>query len=87
MKIIKHNLLIIFILLAYLQLSFSVFSQPVPNGIILAIKSGNSKELARYFNTSIEIAILENEDVYSKAQAELIIKDFFAKINSILLPF
>lgn len=51
----------------------------IPEAIIGAISSGNAGALAAYFNTNLEVAILEKEDYYSKQQAELIIKDFFAR--------
>lgn len=51
----------------------------VPEGLSAAIKAGNSREFARYFNTNIELVLPNTEDVYSKTQAELIIKDFFTK--------
>lgn len=57
----------------------------IPEGIYSALKVGNSKELAKYFNGNIELVILDKEGVYSKPQAELILKDFFAK-NVILTP-
>lgn len=47
--------------------------------ISTAIRSGNSKQLAAYFNTNVDLAILSQEEVYSKAQAEMILKDFFSK--------
>ena len=37
-------------------------------------QAGNATELAKHFNTSIELVILEEEDVYSKTQAEQIIR-------------
>lgn len=40
---------------------------------------GNSKEIAKNFSSSIELIIIDQEDVYSKAQAEQILKDFFIK--------
>ena len=40
---------------------------------------GNAKEIAKNFSTSIDLIILDQEDVYSKAQAEQILKDFFQK--------
>jgi len=60
---------------------YSGYSQQVNvnDGIISAIKAGNSKELAKYFNSNIELIILDKEGVYSKPQAELILKDFFSK--------
>jgi hypothetical protein len=44
-----------------------------------AFKTGNAKELARFFSANVELKILSKEDVYSKTQAEIIVKDFFAK--------
>jgi len=58
----------------------SVFSpDKIPPEIITAFKTGNYKELGNLFNNSVELVILENENVYSKAQAELIVRDFFTK--------
>lgn len=42
-------------------------------------KHGNSKEIAKSFGTSIELIIIDQEDVYNRAQAEQILKDFFLK--------
>lgn len=42
-------------------------------------KQGNSKEIAKTFATSVELIIIDQEDVYNKAQAEQILKDFFIK--------
>ncbi len=51
----------------------------IPTEVKTAFIEGNSQQLANFFNKSIELLILQKEDVYSKAQAELIIKDFFYK--------
>jgi len=70
----------IFILFAFfMQNSFAYIPTDIPEGITAAIKSGNSRELAKYFDTNIELVILDKEDVYSRTQAELILKDFFSK--------
>ncbi len=42
-----------------------------------AIEEGNAKELAAQFNTSLKLVIKEKEGVYSKNQAEQILKSFF----------
>lgn len=73
---------IILLLFFFFQISGHVFSSDVttvPEVIINAIKTGNAKELAKYFNQNIELVILAEENVYSKTQAELILKDFFSK--------
>lgn len=47
--------------------------------ISLAIQSGNAKELAKYFDNTVEITIFEKEETYSKAQAEMVLRDFFTR--------
>jgi hypothetical protein len=42
-------------------------------------RHGNSKEIAKSFATSVELIIIDQEDVYNRAQAEQILKDFFLK--------
>ena len=49
----------------------------IPNEIILGLKNGEVKVLSRYFNQNIELVVLENENVYSKAQAQQIVGNFF----------
>ncbi len=44
-----------------------------------AVKAGNSKELVKYFNTSIDLNLEGEVNTYSKAQAEFVIRDFFKK--------
>lgn len=77
MKIKSILHLLIFSSLTAISLSFSY--QTIPDGIYSSIKAGNSKEIAKFFNDNIDMVILDKEGVYSKAQAELILKDFFAK--------
>lgn len=45
--------------------------------IINALKTGDSKELGRYFDTTIEITLPSKSNSYSKSQAELVLKGFF----------
>ena len=49
------------------------------NKISEAIRKGNYSELAKYFNTSIDLTIPDNEGTYSDSQSEMIMKDFFSK--------
>jgi hypothetical protein len=51
----------------------------LPEGLKTAFHTGNAKDLAKYFNASIELEVLGKDGVYSKTQAEQIMKDFFAK--------
>ena len=45
--------------------------------VIGALRSGNANELAKYFDDNIELTLPDKSDNYSKAQALLIVKDFF----------
>jgi hypothetical protein len=51
----------------------------IAENIAAAIKAGNSKELAKYFGPTVEIILPGIEGAYSKAQAEMIMKDFFTR--------
>lgn len=57
--------------------AFPIFD--IPPKIFDAMKVGNATELAKHFNSSVELVILDKEDVYSKQQAEQILKSFFDK--------
>ena len=44
-----------------------------------AIKAGNAKELAKFFNQSVDVNLEGEVNSYSKAQAEFVLRDFFKK--------
>jgi hypothetical protein len=41
------------------------------------IKQGNAHEIAKFFATNVDISILDETNVYSKAQSEMILDKFF----------
>jgi peptide methionine sulfoxide reductase MsrA len=47
--------------------------------LAVIIKNGDARQISRYFGSNVDLTILNIEEVYSKAQAEQILKDFFAK--------
>lgn len=51
----------------------------VPDQVADAIRSGNAKLVSKYFADNVDMKVLDQENIYSRAQAELILKDFFAK--------
>jgi hypothetical protein len=78
----KISMLVIFsMLLAYAAPAETIL--PAAPGVIesitTAIKGANSSELAKYFSNAVEIIIPGKEGTFSKNQAEMIMKDFFAK--------
>jgi len=74
----KKNILLALFLLVNIVL-YSQNQGDIPNGISLALKTGNSKELIKYMNEKVEMVILDEEGIYSNTQAEMILKDFFSK--------
>ncbi len=63
---------------AFLLVSFSSF-KPVRglDEVISALNGGNAAELARYVDDNIEIALPDKSNNYSRAQAVMILRDFF----------
>lgn len=59
--------------------SGTTFGLDIYDEVANAIRSGDSRQLAAFFGNSIDLSIGQQEDVYSKAQAELILRDFFLK--------
>ncbi len=77
----KSGLILISFTLLFAFSSFISLMQTADK-VAETIKKGDSKALALYFNKSVELVILDKENIYSKQQAELIMRDFFKKYPS-----
>ena len=65
-------------MLLFAFLSINVVAQTdVADKVVSHIKTGNAKELSKHFPANIDLVVEELDDVYSKTQAELILKKFF----------
>ena len=51
----------------------------VIDDIASCIKGGNTKELSKYFSSTVSMTLLNDEGIYSRVQAEIILRDFFGK--------
>ncbi|MBU0487683.1 MAG: DUF4783 domain-containing protein [Bacteroidetes bacterium] len=80
MKPLRKSFMLI-LSVAVIVCTFGFVSSPkgITDDISAAIRTGNAKELAKFFNSSIDVSIPGYEGIYSKVQAEQIMKDFFAK--------
>ena len=67
-------------ILFFLAIFISVcsFISPSFTEVVKAIRSGNSAEVSKYFDNTVEISLPEKSNSYSKSQAELVLHDFFA---------
>ena len=58
---------------------FSVNAQDVFVPIKDAIKASNAKEVIKFFNASVDMNLAGEISMYSRAQAEFVLRDFFKK--------
>ena len=63
--------------------SFGSVQGDIIDSLSVQFKGGNSKEIATHFSPSIDLIIIDEEDVYSKAQAEQIVRSFFTKYTPV----
>ncbi|MEO8793900.1 MAG: DUF4783 domain-containing protein [Daejeonella sp.] len=76
----------LYILLISLCFSFSAKAQnadAIVKEITGYFKASNTSQIAENFASTVELVILTDEDVYSKVQAEIILKDFLSKHSPI----
>jgi hypothetical protein len=67
------------IIILIVSITSFAFAIDVIDDISSAVRSGNPKSISRYFIANIDLKVIAQEDVYSKQQAEMILKDFFTK--------
>ena len=78
MKKIIMKVLFTSFLFGLLMVSSSFAQSGNIDGVIGALRTGNASGLARYFDDNVELSLPVKSDSYSKAQAQVILKDFFA---------
>jgi hypothetical protein len=74
----KKFLLVCSPVIILLLLTNSLYGQ-IPGQIITGLKSGDARTVASFFNSNVELVILDKENVCSKEQGEMILTDFFSK--------
>jgi len=48
------------------------------NVVLIAIKAGDATQMAKSFDSNVEISMPSKSSSYSKSQAELVLRDFFS---------
>ena len=61
----------------FLVFSSLSLSAKVPDEIVKSLKTGDANLLAKSFNNNIELVVVDNENVYSKAHAKQVMIEFF----------
>lgn len=79
MNIVKKNIAKISVVLFVVVTSAFTVMGDIFDNVAAGIQHNSAKEVANYFNSSVELNIENNEGVYSKTQAEMVLKNFFGK--------
>ncbi len=74
----KKVLLIPFITLLFGFIAIAQTSNVVDE-VSSAIKAANTREIAKHFSQTVELTLVDDENIYSKTQAEIVLREFFAK--------
>lgn len=53
------------------------FSFRSVDDVVFALKNGNANQVAKYFDNTVQILLIDKNYTYSKSQAELVLRDFF----------
>ncbi len=87
MKNIKLVLVLLLLMVGLFTTGKATAQADVPGEILTAIRSGSSRDLARFFNNTVDIGLDGNKSSYSKTQAEFVLKSFFAKNAPVSVDF
>lgn len=66
------------LIVTLLSFSFLVKADPFDD-MMQSMKSSQTIGLTKFFSSSVELTLLENEGIYSKQQSEQMIKNFFVQ--------
>lgn len=69
-------------ILLFLSLFTNVFAQAeLLEDVVISFKTADHRLLAKHFTSKVEINLMDQSNVYSKSQAEMVMKDFFGKFD------
>ena len=75
----RRKLILIFVFLLYLISTASAQQRDVIDTLAKYFNTTDASKISSLFLSTLELDILGEENLYSKAQAELIMRDFFSK--------
>lgn len=83
MSLFKKITFSVFLLCSVLAVSGYTMQEKIPNDILVALETGNAKLLSGYFNQNVELVVMDNDNVYSKSQAQQIVNNFFNSFSPV----
>lgn len=73
----KNHISLLLLLIS--TFSFSPAKADILDDVANALRSGDARAVSRFFGNTVDLTIVNQEEVYSKVQAEQILRDFFSK--------
>jgi Domain of unknown function (DUF4783) len=73
----QHKILFALLFMASCFEGFAQANDDLVANVKEAIKAGSAKELTNYLNDTVDLNLEDNQQNYSKAQAEFVLRDFF----------
>lgn len=65
------------LIVIFFSISLHSYAGDIPSAIISAFGTGNSTAISSYFGQTVELTLFDQEEIYSKTQAQIILKNFF----------
>ncbi len=59
--------------------SFGLHLSDITGEVASALRQGNARDLAKHFGNTIDLTVSGKQEIYSKAQAEQVMRGFFLK--------
>lgn len=81
MKTFNMKVILTSLLTASMVIMTSFVQPSTIDEVIGALRSGDADGLSKYFDDNVEVTLPVKSDTYSKAQAQVILKDFFDNNN------
>ena len=67
----------LFAMLGWLLFAPAQAQPDITDQVVVWLKTGNSKELSKHFIDNIDLTLNDVDDMYSRAQAEMMVSKFF----------
>lgn len=67
------------VLMGFLPLALGQTTEEIAKDVNKAIEQGSARSMARYFGQNVDLFIPGSEGTFSRAQSEIILRDFFSK--------
>ncbi len=73
----KYSFTFVMVMILSMTMLKAQQTAALPDGVIMAVKNSDAETLSHTFNEQIELVLPQKTAVYSRKQAEMVMKNFF----------